>query len=80
MCEYTVQLSRIPLQGIPPNPFNFHNEERQKIRTEIQRFLDQEIIEIADDNCSGEYISNIFTRPKSDGRIRIIVLYTGSYT
>jgi len=37
---------------------------------EIQRFLNHGVIAKAFDNTVGEYISNIFTRPKSDRRIR----------
>jgi len=40
---------------------------------EIQRFLNHGIIEKANENTECEYISNIFTRQKSDGRIRIIL-------
>jgi len=68
-----VQTSHIPVQKRQPQPFNFTNDEKQKIRKEISRFLDRQIIEIVNDTQKGEYISNIFTRPKSDGRVRIIL-------
>jgi hypothetical protein len=71
---YRVQLSATPFQYKIPKPFNFKETEKQAIQFEITRFfLNQGIIELADENLDGEYISNIFTRPKSDGRIRIIL-------
>ena len=70
---YHVQLSSKPFQCTIPKPFQFKETEKQAIQLEIIRFLDQGIIEIADINSEGEYISNIFTRPKADGRIRIIL-------
>ena len=43
------------------------------IDREIDRFLHCKIIEKVNDSIEGEYISNIFFRPKKDGRIRIIL-------
>lgn len=70
---YRVQLSATPFQYKIPKPFNFKENEKQAIQFEITRFLNLGILELADENLDGEYISNIFTRPKSDGRIRIIL-------
>lgn len=45
-----------------------------QINAEIKRFLAAKIIEEASiDDDDDEYISNIFFRPKKDGRIRIIL-------
>ena len=40
---------------------------------ELKRFLNCGIIEISDDKSEDEYISNIFIRPKKDGRVRLIL-------
>ena len=51
----------------------FTSEEYQKIMAELKRFLNCGIIEISDDKSEDEYISNIFIRPKKDGRVRLIL-------
>ena len=73
ICGYKVTLSCTLNQSYSPRPFNFKIDEKNQIKMEIQRFLNHGIIEKANGNTEGEYISNIFTRPKSDGRIRIIL-------
>lgn len=73
MGSYRVQLSAVPSLCTIQKPFNFKEHEIQAIHSKIKRFLDQGIIELADKNSEREYISNIFTRPKPDGRIRIIL-------
>ena len=40
---------------------------------ELKRFLNCGIIELSDDKSDDEYISNIFIRPKKDGRVRFIL-------
>lgn len=75
ICGYRVELIKTPRQTSVPKPLKFDNSERRQISAEINRFLQCHIIEEvhAGMDCENEYISNIFTRPKKDGRIRIIL-------
>lgn len=66
-------LLNIPVQERQPQQFNFTNEEHHKIQQEIDRFLVRNIIEVVHETTDCEYVSNIFSRPKSDGRVRIIL-------
>ena len=70
----TGELSQIPQQSFIPRQPLFTSEEYQKIMAEFKRFLNCGIIEVSDDDKSeDEYISNIFIRPKKDGRVRLIL-------
>lgn len=74
MCGYSVELESKPKQFVLPNQFKFSDIETQKLREEITRFEQNKIIEqIPDSQEPGEFISNIFSRPKKDGKIRIIL-------
>ena len=71
---YKVELDNLPKQTMVPKPLTFSQAEQIQIDSEIQRFLKAKIIEEVDVNDNhDEYISNIFFRPKKDGRIRIIL-------
>ena len=61
-----------PYQNKFPNNYNFTKEEKGYIDKEIEKFLSQKII-VPCEHESGEFISNIFTRPKKDGSLRIIL-------
>ena len=61
-----------PIQKSIPRPFGFKGEKRLKIDAEIFSMLRRGIIEKTN-HSPGEYISNIFTRDKKDGSIRIIL-------
>lgn len=63
----------MPTQNFIPKPLKFSCEEQQKIDKEIARFLQCKIIEKVDKVEDNEFISNIFFRPKKDGRVRIIL-------
>ena len=54
-------------------PLKFNDIESRKIDLEIKRFIECQIIEPVYTDEEGEYISNIFARPKKDGRVRIIL-------
>ena len=73
VCGYKVEIDEIPSQTYIPKPIKFTSEEHKVIDSEIDRFLHCKIIEKVHDSVDGEYISNIFFRPKKDGRIRIIL-------
>ncbi|XP_052234246.1 uncharacterized protein LOC127846782 isoform X1 [Dreissena polymorpha] len=55
-------------------PYQFNEREKQSIQREIDMFLKTGIIEeIENRPYDGEFISNIFYRPKSNDKIRIIL-------
>ena len=68
-----MERENIPIQKTVPKPIKFSIEEEEKINLEIARFLEHEIIEKVNENGESEYISNIFFRPKKEGKIRIIL-------
>lgn len=63
----------LPKQVHIPNPIKFTSEEQLKINSEIDRLLECKIIEKVSTTENNEYISNIFFRPKKDGKVRIIL-------
>ncbi len=74
ICGYKIELTHRPRQLTIPSPLSFSDLENSAIQTEIDRFLDCQIIErVTNSATEHEYISNIFTRPKRDGNIRIIL-------
>ena len=50
----------------------FTESETAKMKIQIDRMKEKGIIEIAS-HKRGEYVSNIFCRPKKDGTVRIIL-------
>ena len=66
-----IELERDVLQDIKPTPYVFMQGEREKIHQEIQNLLKKGVIVKSKD--SDGYVSNIFTREKSDGTLRIIL-------
>ena len=58
-----------------PVPISFNDLECDIIQTEIDNLLAKEIIiePICKDDDNDEYISNIFVRPKKNGKFRIIL-------
>lgn len=66
-------MDELPTQNTIPKPITFSPDEQDRIDQEINRFLHCKIIEKANDTTKGEYLSNIFFRPKKDGKIRIIL-------
>ena len=62
-----------PIQARLPHEIIFNQEEQQLVRAELDKFLEQDII---DETvlCPGDYCSNLFTRPKkTPGSIRCIL-------
>ncbi|XP_053391152.1 uncharacterized protein LOC128553983 [Mercenaria mercenaria] len=72
---YNVELFKKPKQKLVPKPLQFSKEESKKISDEIDQMLKKGIITPVPDSepTTDEYISNIFTRPKKDGRVRVIL-------
>ena len=73
VCGYSVELCKQPFQMIRPSPIKFNELEMLQIQEELQRFSNCKIIEEVHGSDPNEYISNIFTRPKKDGNIRVIL-------
>ena len=63
---------QVPCQPRVPPQIRFNEKEQIIIDTEIKNFLERGIIEKAF-HCEGEYISNIFIRPKKNGTYRVIL-------
>jgi ribonuclease HI len=62
----------IPKQTFEPKPFEVTKELRQKINAKLQEYLNKEIIQKVYPE-KGHFISNIFTKQKKDGDIRIVL-------
>ena len=60
------------MQHKEPNPLNFSLEEDLAVDAEIEKFLERNVIEKCDHE-QGEFISNIFLRPKCSGGHRVIL-------
>ena len=59
-------------QTYPPKPLKFEGEEKEAIQAQIDKMKQKGIIEETRHEA-GEFISNIFCRPKKDGSVRIIL-------
>ena len=75
ICGYKIEVAKVPFQHFTPKPFKFSEIEQEKIDREMKIFEQKGIIErvMKSDDSDREFISNIFTRPKKDGRVRIIL-------
>ena len=71
----TVQGYKLPLTMRPPEtvipPMHFSNKEEEVITRELQKLLDKGVICPATN--TGGFVSNIFTVPKSNGKMRLIL-------
>lgn len=67
-----VEFYEKPFQQTLPFPLRFTDEESNAIDLEIDKFLKKEIISEVE-HVPDEFISNIFTRKKSDGSLRVIL-------
>ena len=70
---YHMETDRTPIQNFLPRQIKFSKYEHIKIQEELNRFLECNIIEKVTDYVPGEFISNIFIRPKKNNKIRIIL-------
>ena len=59
-----------------PRQYNFNDVEHQAILDEIQTLLNKKVIKQVT-HCKGEFISNVFVRPKKDGKFRMILNLCG---
>ena len=69
-CE--IKFKSRPIQSNPPHPFNMSKEEEILVDLEVQNLLAKGAIEICSPDPN-QFISNIFTIPKKDGRRRPVV-------
>ena len=67
-----IDFSEIPYQSTHTKPINFSKEENEIVEKEIQTMIEKGVIQESRHE-TGEFISNIFIRPKKDGRFRIIL-------
>ena len=66
-------MAKIPKQKVVPKPLRVNKFEQEIIDIEIEKNLWKGIVELVDSTDDDEFISNIFIRPKKDGRVRIIL-------
>ena len=55
-----------------PKPFVFSDDEKSLMQFQIDKMLKKGVIE-GSKHVQGEFVSNIFCRPKKDGSVRIIL-------
>ena len=67
-----IELQSEPNQNEMPKPYRFSAEKKKLIDVEIHKMQEKGVIERTRPMV-GQYISNIFTREKSDGSLRIIL-------
>lgn len=68
ICGYSVELCEAPRQKQVPPQLKFSDIEIIQIEEELNRFLECKIIEKVYQTDKDEFISNIFTRPKKEGK------------
>ena len=59
-----------------PRQYKFNEIEHLAILDEIHSLLKKKVIKTVD-HCNGEFISNVFVRPKRDGKFRMILNLCG---
>ena len=69
---YKIEFYLSPVQFTPPRAINFSAQEAANVNAQISKFLEKGII-IKSSHEEGEFISNIFLRPKKDGSFRMIL-------
>lgn len=73
---YSIEFQNTPFQRRNPKPINFSKTDLEIIDTEIKEFQSKKIIEEVSDHNENEFISNIFVRPKKNGKFRVILNLT----
>jgi hypothetical protein len=67
-----IELEDLPSQEIEPEPYHFPRWKQQKINSKITEMCQMRIIEPTDSSVT-QFVSNIFTREKPDGSLRILL-------
>nr|XP_034336017.1 uncharacterized protein LOC109617665 isoform X1 [Crassostrea gigas] len=70
---YSIEFDSNPFQTFIPVPIKFNESETETIDNEISDLFKKGIIEHATSDNDDEYISNIFLRPKKNGKFRVIL-------
>ena len=71
-CHITFTHNQFPLQLRPPQSIKFTDWESRLTDEEIHTLLQKSVIEEAY-HSYGEFVSNVFLRPKKDGRFIMIL-------
>lgn len=71
-CHITFTHNQFPLQLRPPQSIKFTDWESSLMDEEIHTLLQKSVIEEAY-HSYGEFVFNVFLRPKKDGRFRMIL-------
>ena len=69
---YSIEFHTQPYQSKIPRQYQFESDKTTKINREVRNMCNKGIIEKIPDN-QARFVSNIFTRPKSDNTLRIIL-------
>lgn len=69
---YKIEFLQTPTQKFVPFQYQFSKEEHEFIEKELQKMLSKKVIRKVSHEV-GEFISNIFIRPKKDGSFRMIL-------
>ena len=70
---HRIEFNEIPVQVSEPRPMIFRAEERKFVCKEIEALLNKGVL-VKVDACQGQFLSNIFLRPKKDsGKFRMIL-------
>ena len=72
ICGTKVDLAVFPVQEKLPKEFHFTFGEKEILYAELTKLLEKGVIEKTEFQ-EGEYISNVFLRPKSNGGFRVIL-------
>jgi len=67
-----IEFDTEPLQTAQPRAIPFSVKETQVLDSEIEKLLDKGVIHCSNDE-QGQFISNIFVRPKKNGSYRLIL-------
>ena len=69
---YKIDFLLTPVQFTIPRTINFSAQESANVNAQMSKFLENGII-VHSSHEEGEFISNIFLRPKKDGSFRMIL-------
>ena len=70
---YSIEFESRPFQNTVPKPIKFNENDTAIIDAEISDLLAKKIIERVTIFDEDEFISNIFVRPKKNGKFRVII-------
>ena len=71
-----IEFKEIPYQSRPPKAVEFSEDMSQSIDAELNALCDKGAI-VNVNPCEGQFVSNIFLRPKKDGSMRTIINLKG---